>query len=125
MTESVKLMLSARRERRRLLALGYHPHETNPEITRGHRRDEIIIDAIISADGKYIYTKIGKPGETAAVSEAQRDQAGSRRQRDQSKGHAGTGRDVDHANRERITTNIAKEDECPEPASRPKADCDV
>jgi hypothetical protein len=60
--EIAKKMLAARRERRRLIAMGYLPHETNPEITRGGRRNEVIVDAIISVDGKYVYTKIGRPG---------------------------------------------------------------
>jgi len=34
-------------------------HETDWEIHRGGRWNEIIVDVVISVDGKYVYTKLG------------------------------------------------------------------
>ena len=48
LSDSVRALLRARRERRRLLTQGYHPHETNPEIIRGNRRDEVIVEPILA-----------------------------------------------------------------------------
>lgn len=55
--------LASRRERRQLEAAGYRQHETDWEIHRGGRYDEVIVDAKISVCGKYVWTKLGKPGE--------------------------------------------------------------
>jgi hypothetical protein len=52
--------LKWRKEKKRLLAQGYRQHETDWEILRGGRQGEVIIDAVISSCGKYIYTKLGK-----------------------------------------------------------------
>ena len=60
-TDFTRKALTIRRERRRLEALGYRRHETDWELLRGGRRDEVILDAQISADGKHVYTLIGKP----------------------------------------------------------------
>lgn len=62
-TELTRKALKARRERRRMLAAGYRLHETDWEIHRGYRRDDVIIDVQISGDGKYVWTKLGKPGD--------------------------------------------------------------
>jgi len=53
--------LRIRREARRMTALGYRRHETDWEIHRGDMTDQIILDAQISADGKHVWTKIGRP----------------------------------------------------------------
>jgi hypothetical protein len=54
--------LAARREARELQSQGYRRHETDWEIHRGlGRTDEVIIDVKISACGKYVWTKLGKP----------------------------------------------------------------
>jgi hypothetical protein len=52
--------LAFRRQERALLAEGYRRHETDWEIHRGFRRDHVIVDARVSVDGKYVYTKLGK-----------------------------------------------------------------
>ena len=39
---------------------GYQRHETDWEIHRGGRYDEVIVDAKISVCGKYVYTLLGK-----------------------------------------------------------------
>jgi hypothetical protein len=59
-TESTKRALSVRRESRRLESLGYRKHETDWEIHRGARYGEVIVDAKVSADGKYVWTKTGR-----------------------------------------------------------------
>jgi len=56
-----KSALAFRREERRLTKLGYRRHETDWELHRGGREKEIIIDARISCNGKYVYTLIGNP----------------------------------------------------------------
>jgi hypothetical protein len=56
----IKHSLAFRREERRLLAQGYRIHETDWEINRGGRHNEIIVDARVSVCGKYVYTKLGK-----------------------------------------------------------------
>jgi hypothetical protein len=40
-------------------AEGYRQHETDWEIHRGCRMGEVIVDAQISPDGMYVWTKIG------------------------------------------------------------------
>jgi hypothetical protein len=59
--EWIKGTLALRRERRKLTALGYRRHETDWEIHRGMaaRNGEVILDAIVSVDRRYVYTKIG------------------------------------------------------------------
>lgn len=58
--------LAFRREQRDLEAQGYRRHETDPEIVRGGRMGEVIVDAKISVDGMYVYTKLGPPATSEA-----------------------------------------------------------
>lgn len=58
-SEIARRILAFRRQEKKLLALGYRRHETDWEIHRGYRYNDIIIDARISVDGKYVYTLIG------------------------------------------------------------------
>lgn len=51
------------RETRALKAAGYSKHETDWEIHRGARTNEVIVDAKISVCGKYVWTKLGKPND--------------------------------------------------------------
>lgn len=60
-TEFTKRALAVRRERRQMYAAGYREHETDWEILRGSRMGDVILDARVSVDGLYVYTKIGKP----------------------------------------------------------------
>lgn len=53
--------LDVRREEQELTGLGYRRHETDWEILRGFRTGERIVDAKISADGKHVYTLLGRP----------------------------------------------------------------
>ena len=63
-TDKTRRALKWRREKRALTAQGYRMHETDWEIHRGGKRDEIIVDAKISVCGKYVYTKLGpKPAD--------------------------------------------------------------
>ena len=65
-TEFTRGALQIRREDRRMKALGYRKHETDWEIHRGlGATDQVILDAQISADGKYVWTKVGRPGLSA------------------------------------------------------------
>ncbi len=59
--EFVKRTLKARRQEKKLSKLGYRRHETDWEIIRGSRYNEVILDAVVSTCGKYVYTKIGVP----------------------------------------------------------------
>ncbi len=59
-TKLTKSALAVRRERRNLEREGFRRHETDWEIHRGMRYDEVIVEARISACGKYVYTKLGK-----------------------------------------------------------------
>jgi hypothetical protein len=59
-TDFTRNALAVRRERRRLEAVGYRQHETDWEIHRGFLCDHVIVDAKVSVDGKYVYTKLGK-----------------------------------------------------------------
>lgn len=68
-TELTKHLLAFKREERMLVASGYKRHETDSEILRGGSYDKIILDAKISMDGKYVYTKIGKK-EASALDKA-------------------------------------------------------
>lgn len=58
-TERTKRALAIRREARELGALGYRRHETDWELHRGAKMDQRILDARISVDGKYVWTKVG------------------------------------------------------------------
>lgn len=60
-TARTRRALAFRRQARELTRRGYRCHETDWEIHRGGRQGERILDAVISTDGKYVYTKIGKP----------------------------------------------------------------
>ncbi len=65
-TEFTRSALEVRRENRRMTALGYRKHETDWEIHRGlGATDQVILDAQISADGKHVWTKIGRPEVSA------------------------------------------------------------
>jgi hypothetical protein len=65
-TEFTRGALTVRREDRRMKALGYRKHETDWEIHRGlGAMDQVILDAKISADGKHVWTKVGRPGPSA------------------------------------------------------------
>lgn len=59
-TEHTRRALAIRREARRMLAAGYRRHETDWEIHRGYRWRDVIVDAKVSVDGKYVWTKIGQ-----------------------------------------------------------------
>ena len=59
--EFVSSVLRIRREDRRMKAAGYRRHETDWEINRGGRMEDVIVDAQISQCGKYVWTKLGKP----------------------------------------------------------------
>ena len=58
-SKRLREMVAFRRQARDLYAKGYQRHETDPRIIRGGLWDHIIIDAVISVDGKYVYTKLG------------------------------------------------------------------
>lgn len=58
-TARTRYILAIRRERRDLERQGYRQHETDWEIHRGGRYNEVIVDAKVSICGKYVYTKIG------------------------------------------------------------------
>jgi hypothetical protein len=64
-TERTKRVLQFRREERELTKAGYRRHETDWEIHRGFRIGERIIDARISCDGRYVYTKLSNDYGTA------------------------------------------------------------
>lgn len=49
-----------RDERHKMEGAGYRRHETDWEIHRGARTDEHIVDAKISFDGRYVWTKLGR-----------------------------------------------------------------
>lgn len=59
-TDFTRNALAVRREKRHLLAQGYRQHETDWEIHRGFLWDHVIVDAKVSVDGRYVYTKLGK-----------------------------------------------------------------
>ncbi len=58
-TNFTRRALAFRREERTLLAQGYRRHETDWEIHRGGRWRDVIVDAKVSVNGKYVYTKLG------------------------------------------------------------------
>lgn len=47
-----------------MLAAGYRRFETDWEIHRGYRWRDVILDAKVSVDGKYVWTKIGTAART-------------------------------------------------------------
>lgn len=59
-TDFTRKALACRRETRQLTAVGYRRHETDWEIVRGPRPREVIVDAVISVDGKSVWTLVGK-----------------------------------------------------------------
>lgn len=64
MTDFARRALAFRKQRRDLERKGYRMHETDPEIVRGGRHNDVILDAIISVDGKHVYTLLGTPEST-------------------------------------------------------------
>jgi hypothetical protein len=58
-TAFTRSALAVRRERRDLTKQGYTCHETEWEIIRGHRWQEVILDVRISADRKHVWVKTG------------------------------------------------------------------
>lgn len=62
-TGLTRRILAVRREERDLTSQGYRRHETDWEIHRGYAVIEglVIVDAKVSVDGMYVYTKLGKP----------------------------------------------------------------
>lgn len=63
-TDRTCRVLAFRRQQRELERRGYRRHETDWEIHRGGRYNEVIVDAIVSVDGKYVYTLLGTPEST-------------------------------------------------------------
>lgn len=61
LTAHTRRILAARRQARRLKAAGYEVCEPRWEIISGGRHREVILDVVISTDGKRIFTKIGPP----------------------------------------------------------------
>lgn len=59
----IKSCLRFRKQQKRLTNLGYRIHETDWEIHRGGMNDHVIVDAIISECGKYVYTKLERRGK--------------------------------------------------------------
>lgn len=59
-TEFTKRALAYRRESKRMTLLGFRRHETDWEIHRGARQNERIVEAVISGDGMYVWTRLGK-----------------------------------------------------------------
>jgi len=53
-----RAIITAQKEHVRLTAAGYRRHETDWEIHRGALIGQQIVDAIISSDGLYVYTKV-------------------------------------------------------------------
>lgn len=69
-TEATRSALAIRREERRMRAAGYRRHETDWEIHRGFLWRERIVDARISVDGKYVWTKLSRlPDQTSSALE--------------------------------------------------------
>lgn len=58
--EFIRSCLASRREAKRMEKAGYRRRETDWEILRGIRTDEVIVDAKVSVCGKYVWTKLGK-----------------------------------------------------------------
>ena len=55
----IKSCLKARREIRDMKKAGYRMHETDWEIDRGSKQDQIIVDVKIGYSGKFVWTKLG------------------------------------------------------------------
>lgn len=65
-------IIHARREAEALVAAGYRKHETDWEIHRGAAVGQVIVDAKVSADGLYVWTKLGtRPPMTPNTSEGE------------------------------------------------------
>jgi hypothetical protein len=62
-TERTREALKFRREERDLKKAGFRRHETDWEIHRGMRYSERILEARISCDGRYVYTRLGMPNK--------------------------------------------------------------
>jgi len=64
-TDFTRNVLASKREDRQMTKAGYRKQETDWEIHRGMAafNGEVILDAKISLDRKYVWTKIGKPEE--------------------------------------------------------------
>lgn len=60
-TDFTRHALASRRQAKRLTAAGYRRHETDWEIHRGGRYNEVIVAVEISTCGKYVWTKLGLP----------------------------------------------------------------
>lgn len=60
-TGRTKSALAVRREARDMERKGYLKHETDWEIHRGSLQGRKIVDAKISVDGLYVWTKIEGP----------------------------------------------------------------
>ena len=58
-TERTRQGFAVHREERRMKAAGYRKHETDWEIHRGFRQRDVIVDAVISVCGRYVWTKLG------------------------------------------------------------------
>lgn len=58
-TDFTRRALAVRREKRDMARKGYVRHETDWEIHRGGRIGDRIVDARVSVDGLYVYTKLG------------------------------------------------------------------
>ena len=61
-TPLTKRALALRKEKFRLEALGFRRHETDWEIHRGFRQNELIAEARVSLDGKHVYTRLEEVG---------------------------------------------------------------
>lgn len=59
-TDFTHSALAFRRQEKRLTSLGYRRHETDWEILRGMQHKEVILDAVISTDRRYVYTLLGE-----------------------------------------------------------------
>ena len=59
-TDFTRDCLAARRQEKSLKDQGYKRHETDWEILRGGKQGGIIVDAVISTCGRYVYTKVGQ-----------------------------------------------------------------
>lgn len=59
-TNFTRNALLFRRQEKKLLSNGFRRHETDWEIIRGGKADHIIAEAVISSDGKYVYTRLEK-----------------------------------------------------------------
>jgi hypothetical protein len=58
-TDTTRSILKYRRYVRSMQKAGYRRHETDWEIHRGFRYNEVIVDVKIDQSGKYVWTKLG------------------------------------------------------------------